>query len=223
MLAAGTRSRQGRRSGTSHHGRSGWGRSVVSKGSVEGVSLSADGTMLATAGAGRREALGRRNRGGARPGRGRQRRRRRRLQPGGPARRVRSLRVSPADQEEKEETSRSGTSTRRSLVMRLRPDLAPDVLGYTLAFSPGRPGACQRRARRPVRSPLGRPTREGSLRELEQNLAGAHSLEFRPDGRTLAVGGYGEPYAALLRRRDGGAARPEAHGRQRHRDGRCVP
>ena len=35
--------------------------------------------------------------------------------------------------------------TRRSLVTRLRPDLAPDVIGYALAFSPGRPDARQRR------------------------------------------------------------------------------
>ena len=65
----------------------------VSKTSVESLSLSADETMLATAGAKRREALGRCDRGGARPGRGRQLRRRRRLQPGGPARRDRGRRV----------------------------------------------------------------------------------------------------------------------------------
>ena len=78
--------------------------------------------------------------------------------------------------------------TRRSLIMKLRPDAAPDVIGYALAFSPGRPHARHRRARRPVRAPLGR--RDGkAVRELEQNVGGAHTLEFSPDGRILAVSG----------------------------------
>ena len=87
--------------------------------------------------------------------------------------------------------------TRRSLVMRLRPDLAPDVIGYALAFTPdGRVLASGGLGDRFVH--LWDVDTGTLLRELEQNVGGAHSLEFSLDGRTLAVGGYGEPYAALL-------------------------
>jgi len=87
--------------------------------------------------------------------------------------------------------------TRRSLVMRLRPDLAPGVIGYALAFTPdGRVLASGGLGDRFVH--LWDVEKGRLLRELEQNVGGAHSLEFSLDGRTLAVGGYGEPYAALL-------------------------
>ena len=87
--------------------------------------------------------------------------------------------------------------TRRSLVMSLRPDLAPDVIGYALAFTPdGRMLASGGIGDRFVH--LWDVEKGKLLRELEQNVGGAHSLEFSRDGRTLAVGGYGEPYAALL-------------------------
>ena len=87
--------------------------------------------------------------------------------------------------------------TRRSLVMSLRPDLAPDVIGYALAFTPdGRVLASGGIGDRFVH--LWDVEKGKLLRELEQNVGGVHSLEFSRDGRTLAVGGYGEPYAALL-------------------------
>jgi WD40 repeat protein len=88
--------------------------------------------------------------------------------------------------------------TRRSLVMRLRPDLAPGgVIGYALAFTPdGRVLASGGIGDRFVH--LWDVEKGRLLRELEQNVGGVHSLDFRPDGHTLAIGGYGEPYAALL-------------------------
>ena len=151
--------------------------------------------MLATAGAKRREALGRCDRGGARPGRGRQLRRRRRLQPGGAARRDRGRRVS-TDPDEEAGVVEVWNVTRRSLVMSLRPDLAPDVHRLRARLQPGRPGA------RDGGSATGSFTSGTSstgklLRELEQNVGGVHSLEFSPDGRTFAVSGFGEPYASL--------------------------
>jgi WD40 repeat protein len=88
--------------------------------------------------------------------------------------------------------------TRRSLVMRLRPDSAGiDVLGYALAFTAdGRVLASGGLGDRFVH--LWDVEKGRLLRELEQNVGGVHSLEFSRDGRTLAVGGYGEPYAALV-------------------------
>ena len=169
----------------------------VSKTSVEGLSISADGTMLATAGRGRREALGRCDRGGARPGRGRQRRRRRRLQPGGPARRDRARRVSGPTAEQGGVVE-VWDVTRRSLVTEAATRCLPaDVIGYALAFTPdGRVLASGGLGDRFVH--LWDVEKGRLLRELEQNVGGVHSLEFSPDGRTLAVGGYGEPYAALF-------------------------
>ena len=88
-------------------------------------------------------------------------------------------------------------TTQRSLVLRLRPDVAGDVLGYALAFTPdGRVLASGGLGDRFVH--LWDVEKGMPLRELEQNVGGVHSLEFSPDGRTLAVGGYGEQYAALL-------------------------
>ena len=75
--------------------------------------------------------------------------------------------------------------------------LAPDVIGYALAFTPdGRVLASGGLGDRFVH--LWDVEKGRLLRELEQNVGGVHSLEFSLDGRTLAVGGYGEPYAALL-------------------------
>ena len=88
-------------------------------------------------------------------------------------------------------------TTQRSLVLRLRPDLAPGVIGYALAFTPeGRVLASGGLGDRFVH--LWDVEKGKLLRELEQNVGGAHSLKFSRDDRTLAVGGYGEPYAALL-------------------------
>ena len=89
-------------------------------------------------------------------------------------------------------------ATTRSLVARLRLDTAPEgVIGYALAFTPD--------GRLLASGGLADPfvhlwdVESGTLvREFEQNVGGAHSLEFSRDGHTLAVGGYGEPYAALL-------------------------
>ena len=98
--------------------------------------------------------------------------------------------------------------TRRSLVMRLRPDLAPDVIGYALAFTPdGRMLASGGIGDRFVH--LWDVEKGKLLRELEQNVGGVHSLEFSRDGRTLAVGGT-ESRMRRSRRRDGVADRPEA-------------
>ena len=167
----------------------------VSKRSVEGLSLSADGTMLATAGPdGARlwdvatgAARGRVGDGSA----------------------VGAVAFSPAaplvaivlagypEPAEHGGVVEVWNVTRRSLVMRLRPDLAPDVIGYALAFTPdGRVLASGGLGDRFVH--LWDVEKGRLLRELEQNVGGVHSLEFSPDGRTLAVGGYGEPYAALL-------------------------
>ncbi len=167
----------------------------VSKKPVEGLSLSADGTMLATAG-----------QGGARlwdvatgAARGRV----------GDDSSVGAVAFSPAaplvaivvagypDPDEQAGVVEVWNVTRRSLVMRLRPDLAPDVIGYALAFTPdGRVLASGGLGDRFVH--LWDVEKGKLLRELEQNVGGVHSLEFSLDGRTLAVGGYGEPYAALL-------------------------
>ena len=112
--------------------------------------------------------------------------------------------------------------TRRSLVMRLRPDLAPDVIGYALAFTPdGRVLASGGIGDRFVH--LWDVEKGKLLRELEQNVGGVHSLEFSLDGRTLAVGGYGEPYAALLDVATGAQLGPRLTAGRDSRDGRCVP
>ena len=167
----------------------------VSKTAVESLSLSADETMLATAGAdGVRlwdVATG--------AARGRV----------GDDSSVGAVAFSPAaplvaivvagypEPDEQAGVVEVWNATRRSLVMRLRPDLAPDVIGYALAFTPdGRVLASGGLGDRFVH--LWDVEKGKLLRELEQNVGGAHSLEFSRDGRTLAVGGYGEPYAALL-------------------------
>ena len=112
--------------------------------------------------------------------------------------------------------------TRRSLVMRLRPDPAPDVIGYALAFTPdGRVLASGGLGDRFVH--LWDVEKGRLLRELEQNVGGVHSLEFSLRRSYLGGRGVRRAVCGAPRRRDGGAARPEAHGRQRRRDGRCVP
>ena len=167
----------------------------VSKTSVESLSLSPDETMLATAGtAGVRlwdVATG--------AARGRV----------GDDSSVGAVAFSPAaplvaivvagypDPDEQAGVVEVWNVTRRSLVMSLRPDLAPDVIGYALAFTPdGRVLASGGIGDRFVH--LWDVEKGKLLRELELNVGGVHSLEFSLDGRTLAVGGYGEPYAALL-------------------------
>jgi WD40 repeat protein len=86
---------------------------------------------------------------------------------------------------------------RRSLVRRLRPALPGGTIGYALAFSSdGRVLASGGIGDRFIH--LWDVEKGRLLRELEQNVGGVHSLEFGPDGHTLAIGGYGEPYAALL-------------------------
>ena len=172
----------------------------VSKKSVEGLSLSADGTMLATAGqggAGARlwdvatgEARGRVGDGSAVGAVA--------FSPAAPLVAIVLSGYPPAEQGKgKGGVVEVWNVTRRSLVMRLRPDAPPDVIGYALAFTPdGRVLASGGLGDRFVH--LWDVEKGRLLRELEQNVGGVHSLEFSLDGRTLAVGGYGEPYAALL-------------------------
>jgi WD40 repeat protein len=167
----------------------------VSKGSVESLSLSADGTMLATAGlegvrlwdvatGAARGRVGDGSSVGAVA-----------FSPKKPL--VAFVRSGYPDPAEQGGVVEIWDVTRRSLVTRLRPDLALEVVGYALAFTPdGRVLASGGLGDRFVH--LWDVEKGRLLRELEQNVGGVHSLEFSLDGRTLAVGGYGEPYAALL-------------------------
>ncbi len=112
--------------------------------------------------------------------------------------------------------------TRRSLVMRPATRSCPGRHRLRARLHPGRPGACQRRARRPVRSPLGR--REGKAAPRARAERGRRALARVQPGRSYLGGrGVRRAVCGAPRRRDGGAARPEAHGRQRQRDDRCVP
>jgi WD40 repeat protein len=85
----------------------------------------------------------------------------------------------------------------RSLIAKLEPDIDDSVVGYALAYTPD--------GKVLATAGLGDPlvhlwdVESGKLiRELEQNVGGAHELEFSRDGSILAVAGYGEPYAALF-------------------------
>ena len=196
----------------------------VSKTSVEGLSLSADETMLATAGS-KGVRLWDVATGAARG----------RVGDGSsvgavafsPAAPLVALVVAAHDGDRPDPDEQGGVVevwnvTRRSLVMSLRPDLAPDVIGYALAFTPDGRDACQRRDRRPVRSSLGR--REGKAAPRARAECGRRALA-RVQPRRSYLGGRGVRRAVCgaPRRRDGSAARPEAHRRERRRDGRCVP
>ena len=112
--------------------------------------------------------------------------------------------------------------TRRSLVMRLRPDSAGiDVLGYALAFTAdGRVIASGGLGDRFVH--LWDVEKGRLLRERAER--GRRALA-RVQPRRSYLGGRGVRRAVCgaRRRRDGVTNRPETHGRQRQRDGRCVP
>jgi WD40 repeat protein len=105
---------------------------------------------------------------------------------------------------------------RRSLVMSLRPDLAPDVIGYA-RLQPGRPDARQR----------GIGDRFVHLWDVEtgcaaprvqQNVGGVHSLGVQPDGRP-AVGVRSRMALVDVAT---GLQIGRTHGRQRQRRS-CVP
>ena len=167
----------------------------VSSKSIESVSFSADGGMLATAaGDGVRlwdvatgEARGRLGDGSSAGGVA--------FSPTGPV--VALVLSGWPDQMEKGGDVEMWDVTQRELIWKIELDSAQEVLGYAIAFHPdGRVLATSGLGDSRVH--LWDVESGQLLRELGQNVGGAHGLEFSSDGDVLAVAGYGEPLVALF-------------------------
>jgi WD40 repeat protein/tRNA A-37 threonylcarbamoyl transferase component Bud32 len=173
----------------------------VSSDDVMGVSFSADGTMLATAGTmlatsggvklwdvatgAPRGSIGDGSDVGAVA-----------FSPSGPL--LAGVLFGLVDHPERAGDVEIWDATQRRLIREIDLDAGPgDLLGNAIAFAPD--------GRVVASSGLADPfvhlwdVRSGELvRELEQKVGGVHMLEFSPDGSLLAASSYGEPFAVLL-------------------------